>query len=132
MSGWNEAYDAQMDAARFWNSEAGIDYAKSFAGDVANKGRAGADMFAEAAKIEYGKLLQANPIYLDEEMFDLWEHATKSFQPEPLEPSDLITMGGFAYLPKPQYTFDVRLNGLSRKRRRPRIATGSTSPSTRT
>jgi hypothetical protein len=113
MAHWEEAYEKQMSLGKFWSSPAGIDYGVSFYFDVLQKERPGADTYKEIAAIEYGKMAQANPIYVDEDMFDLWEHATQTFEPEPLMPSDLVTLGGFAYLPKPQIMFDISGKAMS-------------------
>lgn len=100
--GWEDAHESRVLAWRFWKTLAGKRYAQGFARDARNKGRyAAAALYEKLPVIEDWKLLTANPIFVSEEMVDLVEAAAETFEPEPLEETDLLTPGGWVYLERP-------------------------------
>lgn len=52
---------------------------------------------------EAQRLLECDPVYVDEEMMELVEAALAGFEPEPLREEDLITPKGMLILPRPMW-----------------------------
>jgi len=55
---------------------------------------------------EAGKLLGASPIYVDGDMCDIIEEASKTWRPEALIPEDILVPQGFVYFARPFYISD--------------------------
>lgn len=116
-AGWKTVLDDQLDLYRFWRSRDGAIAAFTFAEsmrnvalDVGGKAQLDQEDFVidHLLEIETLKAFACEPIYVAEEMMDLVEFAAQTFTPEPLQPSDLVTMAGFLVLPRPMFMRDRR------------------------
>jgi len=52
----------------------------------------------------------AEPMYVSDDAFLLWEEAAKTFEPEALRRTDVVCPAGFALLPRPFFIDDVQGN----------------------
>ena len=52
-------------------------------------------------------MVEAEPVWVEPDMMTLVEAAAASFQPEPLQPNDVISDAGFLWLPRPVVMEDV-------------------------
>jgi len=120
MARWEEVIDHQVDLYKFWRSDIGQQYARGFAESVATAPyldeesrtqtrRAMVDLAEHAAL----SLYEAEPVWVDPDMMTLVEAAAASFQPEPLQPNDVISDAGFLWLPRPVVMEDVYGKALS-------------------
>lgn len=114
MAKWEEVLDHQVDLYKFWRSPLGerfangyvesvatVPYGKPYAPDEVR--RLYGNLAERAANFLYG----AEAIYVDPDMMTLAEAAAATFEPEPLQPNDLITERGFVFLPRPVTLIDV-------------------------
>jgi hypothetical protein len=117
---WQDALEAQMELFKFWRSPLGIKYGLYFVDDktVESPKRHGFDpdpsiasqMLGHApdlASVEASKMLFADPVYVTNEMFEIAEAASETFEPEPLQETDLLTHRGFVLLPRPFVVPDI-------------------------
>lgn len=109
--GWEDVLEEQHWLFKFWRSDFGHAAGRGFAESTAkSNGETTAEWMtggAKVANLEASKILFANPIYVSDEMFDVAEAASLTFQPEPLAETDLITPNGFVLLPRPIITPDI-------------------------
>jgi hypothetical protein len=110
MSGWRDAFDAQMGLWRWLRSPVGrgsMDLRmQDFMRGMNDQSR---DLTMRLRSVEEVKLEGADPIFVSGEMCDLIDYATdpglaEPFLPEPLYVTDLPTLSGFLLYEKP---FDV-------------------------
>jgi hypothetical protein len=110
VSGWRDAFDAQMGMWRWLRSDFGHDTLHLRMADYARglppESR---DLTVRLLSAEEGKLEAADPIFVSSEMCDLIEYASdpdirQPFLPEPLYVTDLPTPNGFLLYEKP---FDI-------------------------
>lgn len=115
MSGWQSVLDIQLDLYRFWRSEYGAGEGRAYgdsmmrvAKEVGGPERIESEaFFAEnLVRVEAVKCRDCEPIYVAPDMMDLVEFAVKTFEPEPFERTDLITLAGFLVLPRPLFMRD--------------------------
>jgi hypothetical protein len=106
---WEIAYENQLETWAFWQSHLASPYIGAFLHDLRkkNRGSRAESIYSQAVETESAKLLEADPIYVEDEMMTVWEKAAEGFEPEPFEASDLLGPAGFVYLPRPMYLTDL-------------------------
>jgi hypothetical protein len=105
---WETVLDAMADVGRFWRAREGERYAAAFAADVAGRYPDGnARLHGLSAQLESDLMLTAEPVFVDDGVMTVLEHARKSFEPEALLASDVFCERGFALLPRPLLRTDV-------------------------
>lgn len=113
MARWEEALDMQLGLWKLSHSEFGERFYDGYYKSVMKQATANDVKIARSGLIDNlnhrikSTLSEADPIYVDEDMFALAEHAFENFNEEPLLPSDLITPNGFLYLPRPIMVPDI-------------------------
>lgn len=138
MARWEETLDHQLDLIRSLASKDGHDYVEGWASSVMGEAESGkATGWAEKdgtpaknplserdkryARQMYGDLpdrlsamtFNAEPVYVDPDVMTVIEAATKGFEPEPLQPEDLITDAGFMWFPRAIERPDVHGKNMS-------------------
>lgn len=116
--GWEAAYEEKIGLWRFWNSQSGKTFGRYWAESMMRRLKDGEGIeqrsyLTRIPEIEGFKAMLAKPIWVEEEMVDVWEAAAKEFQPEPLFEQDLVEPYGFVFLPRPMYTVDARGRRMS-------------------
>lgn len=107
MSGWEDAYDRQMQVWQFWNDPIGAKFAKGYADSVGHAdGSAEGTAMLKLLDLQKDAALYADPIAVDRDMSALARAASETFAPEPLTPTDILTPNGFIWLPEPWYLLD--------------------------
>jgi hypothetical protein len=101
-SGWQDAYDVQMALWRWYRTQQGRDWlAFSYRENSAELDASTRQMNRHLYEAEATRLYDTDPVFVSQEMCDVIDFASKSFEPEPLIESDLITPRGFLYYEKP-------------------------------
>jgi hypothetical protein len=111
MARWEEVYDHQVDLFTFWSTPTGRDFARGYIESVRRQNpdeeKAIRSIYGDLAERAKSALIGADPIWVSPDMMTLVEGAAKTFVPEPLHDSDLITERGFAWLPRPLWMTDI-------------------------
>lgn len=102
MSRYEDALFQQQQQLRFLRSEMGKQYMLSFQRDFEERrsltNYGGSPNYFHT--ITMMALENAEPIYVAPDVTEIIDEARKSFEPEPIMPSDPITQAGFAYFPR--------------------------------
>lgn len=110
---WHEALDGQAEAFAFFDSPRGRGYVGAWVNSWGPGGQNVHSRTGEALSPDGlsgyramvgalpNALLGADTLYVEPEMMDLVDVAARSFEPEPLLPTDLPCPVGFLYLPRP-------------------------------
>jgi len=110
-SPWEEVFDHQVDLFTFWGTPSGQRLAEAYIQSVvdANPGDEAQvrSIFGPLDTRARWLLMGADPIWVSPDMMTLIEGAAKTFQPEPLQETDLITPQGFMYLSRPLWMTDI-------------------------
>lgn len=121
MERWEQAADVQLELVQYFSTPRGKRDANGFWQIHTGHEKIGLEAIDQTMTIVQGAqkldidfadqiwltLKVADPIYVSDEMVDLWEAAAEGFQMEALLPSDLITEAGFIFFPRPVYTTDA-------------------------
>ena len=95
---WQDAYDAQMGLWRWYRSNGGDEWLGGLYQEAVS--HANPD-FKQALALMYdgetGRLVDCDPIFVSAEMCQVVDAARHSFEPEPLQLTDLMTPRGFLY-----------------------------------
>lgn len=124
MSGWRDAFDAQMGMWRWLRSEDGHGHMHVRMADYARGLQPGSrELVVRLFGAEEGKLEGADPIFVSGDMCDIIEFASdpeipQPFHPEPLYVTDLPTVSGFLLYERPfdvlnRYDQPIRITGFS-------------------
>jgi hypothetical protein len=106
---WQQAYDKQMEAWRFVCSPLGRHWlAESWIRSSRGMNAGTKDMLEVLYRIEHDKLLTSDPIFVSSEMCEIVAVAYPDFRPEPLVPTDLVTLCGFMCFETPFVVKDRR------------------------
>lgn len=101
-STWQDAYDAQMGLWRWYRTQQGKDWLSySYRENSVDLDASTRNMNQHLYEAEATRLLDCDPLFVSAEMCDVIDFAQKSFSPEPLLESDLITPRGFLLYEKP-------------------------------
>lgn len=100
---WHDALDAQIALWRWYRTPMGRLYMEDSL--AANAGALSLEdtrnLIVQMYHGEMQRLLDTDPIFVSSEMCEVIEAASKSFAPEPLRETDLITPRGFIYFEQP-------------------------------
>lgn len=134
---WEETLDHQLDLLKSLHTQPGRAYVEGWAQSVMGEAEDGkATGWVDAAglpapaihpgekaftKSLLGDLpdrlasmvFNADPVYVDPDVMSIIEAATESFEPEPLQATDLITEAGFMWFPRPWSTVDIHGKQMS-------------------
>lgn len=107
VSGWQTVLDEQLALFKFWRSEMGYRVGNTFGESMRRVSEETHDINESApaltrniAAIEASKMFKCDPVYVEDDMMTVIETAAKTFQPEALYATDLITNYGFVVLPR--------------------------------
>lgn len=110
---WEAAYEEKIAIWKFWTSMTGRSYGRRFGDSMIRKNNISdkSPVYTDVAKHEATKMMVADPIWISEEMMDVWEATVtvpeeKAFQPEPLLQEDFFIPNGFVLFPRPMITID--------------------------
>jgi hypothetical protein len=99
---WLAAYDAQLDLLRWVRSETGRRFLKGkFMFESEEYSPATRQMLRAVNEAEEGRLEAASPYFVSRDMCRMVEAAAPSFAPEPIFPTDLLSLSGFVYFERP-------------------------------
>ena len=103
MNHWENVLERQVDLWKWWGTPQGQTFGRGFATSYMAKNPTAPDVgiMGQLTTVERARLLMAEPVYVNEEVNEVWRAATPGFAPEPLVPSDLFTANGFVWLPEP-------------------------------
>jgi hypothetical protein len=111
MTRWESALDEQLSVIEFWRSPVGKRFGDGYSQSIRTKSadefKLMQDVYRDMAYACEVMASNADPIYVDSDIMTIVEAAQETFQPEPLQPSDLITPCGFMVLPRPITLIDV-------------------------
>lgn len=116
---WRDAYDAQLDLLRWVRSETGRTWMEWESGRVSSEyGKRTQVLIKAVYETEEARLAEAVPYFVSRDMCRIVESAAPAFEPEPIYPTDVLTLSGFVYFAKPLEMQDrfggpVRLRGFS-------------------
>src|SRR4051794_8777856 len=99
---WEDAMLAQHRIVDWYSTTRGQRYLHGFFEHKNNEHRPEHRRRVEAlAGIQRHMVSQAEPIYVGDDVCEVIDHARRSFEPEPVLPSDPFTPNGFLLLPRP-------------------------------
>lgn len=98
--------DAQIDIADFLRTRVGRSFVDSFAADMDDKSKHG-QLARELLHFGPPTILQADPIWVDNNICDLIEAASERWKPEPLRTEDVLCPSGFVLFERPLFVRDV-------------------------
>jgi hypothetical protein len=103
---WRQALDTQTDLRQMWENTKVLPWLRtSFRIDhVANDEESAANMALQIRESEWRKLAVTPPYWISEDACTLIQEASKTFQPEPLLATDLLTPSGIIVFAKPMDT----------------------------
>lgn len=113
---WEETYDTQLDMFKLWRSDKGIRLLSGYAQSVmasSPESQLAKSVYHDFPDKLASALFLSDPVYIEPDMMTLLEVAYPNFEPEPLQPTDLICESGFALLPRPMYITDVHGKSVS-------------------
>jgi hypothetical protein len=116
---WRDAYDTRLDQIRWTRSSLGRAWLDAEAQRVsAEYGQRTRFLVETMYEMEEARLETAVPYFVSQDMCRVVESAAPSFAPEPIYPTDLLTLSGFVYFAKPLMIYDrferpVQLAGFS-------------------
>jgi|SRR5215471_5459537 len=104
---WRHAYDTQLDLARWVKSDTGKAWIQYESRRVAAEYNPRTQVLIHACyEIEEARLAEAVPYFVSPDMCRMVEAAAPGFEPEPIYPTDVLTMSGFVYFAKPLSLLD--------------------------
>jgi hypothetical protein len=99
---WEEAYDAQMGLWRWYRSRGATQWLGGLYQEAIEQTTPD---FRQSLALMYdgemGRLIDCDPIFVSAEMCQVVDAARHSFEPEPLQLTDLMTPRGFLYFEEP-------------------------------
>ncbi|HEY7421497.1 MAG TPA: hypothetical protein VH541_05760 [Gaiellaceae bacterium] len=99
---WRDAYDTQLELLRWVRSDTGRAWMQHDAARVVREyGKRTQFLIRSMYDMEEARLESASPYFVSADMCSLVEAAAPSFAPEPIFPTDVLTLSGFVYFAKP-------------------------------
>src|SRR5262245_7748445 len=99
---WRNAYDTQLEQIRWTRSDTGRAWLASEARRVAAEYSPATRILIEAMyEMEGARLEAAVPYFVSPNMCEVVDFAHRTFEPEPIYPTDVLSMSGFVYFAKP-------------------------------
>lgn len=110
---WKDAYEKQMSLWEWLRSDLGRRHLRNWAKAECQSSPTKYSVFEMLVPYEEDKVLQADPVYVSEDMIDLIEFAKEGWQPEMFLEEDVLVPHAFIYLARPTYLHDRHGNTVN-------------------